>query len=57
MCISEYYFRANVMKYIDTKMSLFLFFLHTCEQLERKFLVWFWHAHFFKKHFYMKIDI
>ena len=57
MCISEFYFRANVTKSIDTKMSLFSCFLHTCEQLEQKFLLWFWLAHFFKKHFFLKIDI
>ena len=42
MCISDFYLCANVTKYTDTKMSLFSYFLHTCEQLERKFLLWFW---------------
>ena len=57
LCISELYLRANVAKYINTQMSLFCYFLHTCEQLERKFLLWLLHAHFLKKHFDMKIDI
>ena len=39
MCISEFYLCANATKYINTKMSLFSCFLHTCEQLDRKFLL------------------
>ena len=39
-----YFLNANVTKYIDTQMPLFCCFLHTCEKLERKFLLWFWHA-------------
>ena len=39
MCISEFYLRANVTKYIDTKMSLFSCFLHTCEVGTKNFIV------------------
>ena len=57
MCISEFYLPAKMTKYIATQIYFFFYFLHTCERLEWKFLLWFWHADFLRKHFYMKIDI